>query len=119
MPVPHQVADEPPVLRDPLGALAVRHARGLDDGLVGAHVINHPDEPVIQNLERKPELVLELGDDGSRYFLWLAVHLVTTPLLKASRQAPAPPPWQAGAARHRPPAAAGLPSARGYHNGPG
>ena len=66
MPVPHQIADQPLVIADMLGARAVRHARGLHDGGIVAHVVDHPDEAVIQHLMRAVEMRLHPLGHGAQ-----------------------------------------------------
>src|SRR5579859_2778074 len=53
--MPHEVVDEPGVLADLLGPGAVRHARRLHDRGVVAHVVDDPDEPVIEDRDRLVE----------------------------------------------------------------
>ena len=67
--VPHQVVDQPRVVLHPLGALAVRYARRLDDGGVVAHVVDHPDETVVEHGNRLVEDLLERRDGGPPGFL--------------------------------------------------
>ena len=50
MPVPHQIADQTFVIADMFGARAIGHARGLHDGGVIAHIVDHADKAVIQHL---------------------------------------------------------------------
>ena len=49
VPVPHQVADQPLVVRDRLGAAAIADAGRLHDGRVVAHVVDDPDQPVVEH----------------------------------------------------------------------
>ena len=45
VPVAHQVSDQPRVVANALGALAIGHASSLDDGVVIPHVVHDPDNP--------------------------------------------------------------------------
>ena len=49
VPVAHQIPNQPPILLHLFCAAAVRHAGGLRDGGIIAHIINHPHKPMIQN----------------------------------------------------------------------
>ncbi len=67
MPVPHQVADQPLVVRDRLGAPAVGDARGLGDGGVVAHVVDDADKAVVEDRMRGIEVPLHpLGGGAER-----------------------------------------------------
>ena len=62
MPVAQQVADQPAVFADFLGADAIGHTRGLYDRGVGAHVIDDADKAVVENFEGHPKDFIECGD---------------------------------------------------------
>src|SRR2546423_6236921 len=47
--VAHQVVDQSGVLADLLRARAVRHPRGLDDRGIVTHVVDDPDEPMVED----------------------------------------------------------------------
>jgi hypothetical protein len=53
--VPQQIPDEPAVLVHFLGAGAIRHPRRLHDRPVVSHVIDNPDEAVVEDRERHAE----------------------------------------------------------------
>ena len=55
VPVPHEVADQAAILVRRPGAAAVGDARGLHDGGVVAHVVDHPDEAVVEHRDRLEE----------------------------------------------------------------
>ena len=83
VPVPHQVVDEPAILADLLGAAAVAHARGLHHGRVVAHVVDDPDEAVIEHGQRLVEDFLQRRSDGSQGRLGAGPGLVDFCLLVA------------------------------------
>ncbi len=49
--VTHQVTDQPPILMHLLGALPIRDPRRLHHRVIISHVVDHPDEAVVQNGE--------------------------------------------------------------------
>ena len=51
MAVAHEIADQPLVVAHRLGTLAVGHAGGLHDRGIVAHVVDHPDEAVVEDGE--------------------------------------------------------------------
>jgi len=57
--VTHQIAKEPAVLMDLLGACTVRDASGLHDRGVVAHVIKYTDEAIVEHFERPAEYRVE------------------------------------------------------------
>ena len=59
--MPHEIADQPPVLMDLAGTGAVGHARGLHDGMVGAHVVHDADEPVVEHVEGNAQDLVQFG----------------------------------------------------------
>ena len=63
--VAHQVADQAGVVAGGPGAGAVGDAGGLHDGGVVAHVVDDPDEAVVEDRDRGPEPALEAGGDGA------------------------------------------------------
>ena len=81
MAVPHQVVDQPAILADLLGAAAVAHARGLHDGGIVAHVVDDPDEAVIEHRQRLEEDFLERRRDRPQGRLRAAARLVDFGLL--------------------------------------
>ncbi len=67
--VAHQVADQPGILGHPPGAAPVGDPRGLDDGAVVAHVVNDPQEAVVQHRQWLKEQRLQgryAGPQGLR-----------------------------------------------------
>ena len=62
MPMTHQITDETAVFTQLPGALTVRDTGGLHDCCIIAHVINDPDEPVIEDRMWNVEDVLHGGD---------------------------------------------------------
>ncbi len=66
MPVAHQVADEAGVVAGGLRALAVGDAGGLHDGRVVAHVVDDPDQPVVEYRDGVEEPGLHAGRDGAQ-----------------------------------------------------
>ena len=49
VPVAQQVADQPGIVAHGFRAPAVGHTRGLNDRGVVAHIVDHPDETVIEH----------------------------------------------------------------------
>jgi hypothetical protein len=64
VPVPHQVADQALVGRHLLGALAVGHPCRLNHGGIVAHVVDHPDEPLIEDGQGLEQQLLDRRHDG-------------------------------------------------------
>jgi hypothetical protein len=83
VPVAHQVVDQPAVLADLLGAAAVGDARRLHDGGVVAHVVDHPDEAVVEHRDRLVENLLERRRDRPQRLLRAVARLVDFSLLVA------------------------------------
>ena len=52
VPVAHQVADQPGVLGDAAGSPPIGHPRRLHDRRIVAHVVDHPDEAVVEHWDR-------------------------------------------------------------------
>ena len=65
MAVAHQVADQAGVLGHPPRAAAIRHPRRLHDRRIVAHVVDHPDEAVIQHRNRLEQHRFQRGDGGA------------------------------------------------------
>ena len=61
----HQIVDQPRVAADLARSLTVRHPRGLHDGRVVAHVIDDPDEAVIEDRQRLVENFLQRRNGGA------------------------------------------------------
>ena len=61
--MPHEVADQPPVLVDLPGTGAVGNAGGLHDGMIAAHVVHDADEPVVEHLEGNAQHLVQFGND--------------------------------------------------------
>src|SRR5690606_1064348 len=53
--VPHQIADETTILLHALGTTAIGNAGRLDDSRIVAHIVDDPDETMIQNRQRAVE----------------------------------------------------------------
>ena len=49
MPVTHEIANEPLIVLHMLGARAITHPRGLHDGGIVAHIVDHPDKAMIEH----------------------------------------------------------------------
>src|SRR5262245_48753298 len=79
--VPHEIVDQPAVLADLLGAAAVAHARGLHDGGIVAHVVDHSDEAVIEHRQDLEQDLLQGGSDRPQRGLRAAARLVDFSLL--------------------------------------
>jgi hypothetical protein len=58
----HEVIDQAAVVRDALGAAAIGDARCLYDGGIVAHVVDHPDEALIEHRQRLVQKILERRD---------------------------------------------------------
>ena len=61
MPVPHQIADQPAVVRDLPRPFAIADAGRLHDRLVVPHHIDQTDEAVVQDRELFPAQLIDLG----------------------------------------------------------
>jgi len=67
VPVPHQIADQPFVVLDRFGALAIAHPRGLTDRRIIAHIVDHTDKTVIQHLMGEVQVLFHpLGHSAER-----------------------------------------------------
>ena len=66
MAMPHQVADQPFIIPDGLGAFPIRNARSLNDRSVIAHVINHTDKSVIEHRENLVKAILKRTGSHAR-----------------------------------------------------
>ena len=85
----HEVVDESGVFADLLRPRAVRHARGLDDRRVVAHVVDDPDEPVVEDRDRLVEQGFHRRDgDPARLVRGLALGLDLGPLRLGDRRGP-------------------------------
>ena len=60
--MPHEIADQAPVLVDLPGSGAIGNAGGLHDGMIAAHVVHDADEPVVEHLERNAEDFIQSGN---------------------------------------------------------
>jgi hypothetical protein len=49
--VPHEVSDQTTVLMNPPGPCPVGYTRSLNDGRVGAHVVDNSHETVVEYLK--------------------------------------------------------------------
>ncbi len=61
MPVPHQIADQPPIVGNLPRPLAVAHAGRLHDRLVVSHHVDQADEPVVEHGEFFPTQGIGFG----------------------------------------------------------
>ena len=85
----HEVVDQSGVLAHLLGAGAVGHARGLHDRGVVAHVVDHPDEPVVEDRDRLVQERFHRRDgDPARLVRGLALGLDLGPLRLGDRRGP-------------------------------
>ena len=66
MPVPHQVPDQPGIVLHAFGAFAIAHPRRLADRRIVAHVIDHPDKPVIQHRDRRVKVLFHTLTDNAQ-----------------------------------------------------
>ncbi len=57
--MPHKVSDQTTVLVHPPGPCPVGDTRGLDDGRVGAHVVDDSHEAIVEYLEGLPKDFVE------------------------------------------------------------
>ena len=65
VPVAHEVADQPSVVRPAPGAASIRDARRLHDRAVVTHVIDDPHEPVIEDRHGRVQEIFEGRDSGT------------------------------------------------------
>ena len=61
----HQIVDEALVLAHLAGAAAIGDPGRLDDGAVVAHVVDHPDESVVEHRQRGIEDLLQFRHGGA------------------------------------------------------
>src|SRR5262245_14708364 len=61
----HEITNQSTVLVDPLRASAVGHTGRLDDRRVAAHVVDNPNEAVVQNMESSAKDRVELWRRGA------------------------------------------------------
>ena len=59
MAVTHEIADQPLVVAHRLGALTVGYAGGLHDRGIVTHVVDYPDEAVVEDGENLIEAILQ------------------------------------------------------------
>ena len=110
VPVAQQIADQPPVGGHLPGPLAVGDPGRLHDGRVVAHVVDHPDEAVIEHRHRRIEQLLEAGDRDPaglgrggagvvdfRLLFGRQFHVPPLPDSRRGEQAPRTPPAHRGA----------------------
>jgi hypothetical protein len=57
--MPHKVSDQTTVLVHQPGPCSVGDTRGLDDGCVGAHVVDDSHEAIVEHLEGLPKDFVE------------------------------------------------------------
>jgi len=84
----HEVVDEARVGADGPRARAIGHARGLDDRMVVAHVVDHPDEPLVEHRHRLIQQRLHGlrdGPMGGCAHVTLGGHLARLVLAQAAR----------------------------------
>ena len=58
----HEIANQPLVLVDLPSSSTVGHSSGLHDGMIAAHVVHDPDEPVVYNVERNTKYFIQFGN---------------------------------------------------------
>lgn len=75
MAVSNQVANKSSVLVELLCASSIRHAGGLNDGFVGAHVIDCANEPVVEDAKRLPENSVQTFGPWPIHFLCGRIHV--------------------------------------------
>ena len=79
--VSHEVVDEARVVTSTFGALAVGHTCCLDDSCVVAHVVDDPDEPMVEHGEGLVEDFLQRRDCGASGLVGFATESVNFSLL--------------------------------------